>query len=98
MPRSSPPLSKRHFDAQIKKLATKEELKTLATKPQLDRVELSFSCKLSDHKEYTDIRLKALEERLNVKLDAIIELLDVRKDVERLKDEVRELKTRAAIA
>ncbi len=83
---SSKHFNKKYFDEQFKKLATKA---------QLDRVELSFDRRLSDQsrrlEDYIGRNFEAMEEDLGAKLDAMIELLDVRQRVEALERRVNEL-------
>ena len=79
-------LSKEHFDKQLHKLATKSQLKGLDSS-----VRRQFTDHANQLKDYTNSQLKQLEERLNVKLDAIIELLDVQERVVALERQVSEL-------
>jgi hypothetical protein len=72
-------LTQEHFDQTLKGLATKKDLESLATKADLERS--------ATKQDLTD-----LEERLNLKLDAIHQMLDVRYRVEKLEETVAELK------
>lgn len=63
-------LTQEHFDTVLSKLATKEDLRHLATKADVSE----------------------LEERLNLKLNTIHELLDVRNRVDKLERDFDALK------
>ena len=92
-----PPLSQEHFDKQLSQLATKN---------QLEGLESSLDRKLTDQtrqlKDYTDTQVELLRQELqqgfadvDQKLDAIVELLDVRARVDKLETTVAQLLNRA---
>ena len=91
-------LTKEYFDQQLGKIATKKDL---------ERVEVSFDRKLADQsrqlKAHTDTQVETLRQEMmqsfaevEHKLDAIHELLDVRHRVETLERQVQDLLTKAA--
>ncbi len=74
-----------------------EKFKTVATKKDLERIEIrmnGLATKEHLQSEASGIHSKIdeLEHHMSIKFDAIIELLDVRKDVEKLKEQVNEIR------
>ncbi len=81
-----------HFDKQLKKLVSKDELdeklKRLATKTDLENLEAHIDAETLAIKK----QMKEGFHSVDLKLDAIYEMLDVRKRVEHLEREVNRLK------
>ncbi len=96
-------LTKEHFEQQLGKLATKDDLKKLVSKDDLDEKlkRLATKTDLENLEAHIDAETLVIKRELkqgfqsvDIKLDAIYEMLDVRKRVQHLEREVERLKKR----
>ena len=85
-------LTKEYFDQQLGKLATKEDLKPLVTKAELENLKAHIDTEVHALREEMKQGFKSVD----LKLEAIHELLDVRQRVETLERQVQDLLSKAA--
>lgn len=84
-------LSKEHFDKALKAFATKDDLKQLVTKPELDdRFEHQTRLLMA----YSDQQIEKLAQMVADGFEEVKTLLDVRERMASLEKEVRKLKER----
>jgi len=89
-------LTQEAFQAALRKLATKDDLEGLATKDDLKT--LVTKAELQDLRTHIDASsigvkndISGLRAEMNLRFDAMLELLDMRKRVETLERQVAEL-------
>src|SRR5712692_813622 len=89
---TSSALTKEHFDQAIKTLATKEDLKRQIA----DGVKHVMGHTNTQTEKLTG-KLDQMDESINIKLDAIYKMLDVRKEMEKHREWIKKIAEKSGV-